>query len=52
MVRVKCYCNVVYGYVDYKMEIVDDEFLFFWKDISDVFLGIVGYMGWVKKNEW
>lgn len=34
------------------MEIVDDEFLFFWKDISDVFLGIVGYMGLVKKNEW
>ena len=52
LVRVKYYRNTVYGHVDYKMEITDDEFPSLWKDISDALLGIAGHMGPVKKNEW
>ena len=52
LVRIKYYRNSVYGHVNQRMEIPDDEFLSLWKEISETLVRIAGQISPTEQNEW
>ena len=52
LARIKYYRNTVYGHVNQRMEITDDEFLSLWQDLSEALVRIVGQTSPSKKHEW
>ncbi len=52
LARIKYYRNSVYGHVNQKMEITDDEFPQLWQEIKDALVGIAGQISPAKKTEW
>ena len=52
LARIKYYRNSVYGHVNGKMEITDDEFLRLWREIREALVGIAGQISPAKKAEW
>ena len=52
LTRIKYYRNSVYGHVNQKMEVSDDEFLSFWQEISEALVRIAGQISLPKKREW
>ena len=52
LVRIKYYRNSVYGHVNEKMEIAEDEFPQLWQEIRGALLRIAGQISLVKKTEW
>ena len=52
LVRIKYYRNSVYGHVNQNMEITDDKFPIFWRDISETLVRIAAQISHTKKTEW
>ena len=52
LARIKYYRNSVYGHVNQKMEITDDEFPKLWQEISDALVRVAGQISQTKKTEW
>ena len=52
LVRIKYYRNSLYGHVSQNMEIEDDEFLWFWQEISEALLRISEQVSPTKKTAW
>ena len=52
LVRVKYYRNSVYGHVNQKMEIPDDQFLTLWQEISDTLVRIAAQISLEKETAW
>ncbi len=52
LVRTKYYRNSLYGHVNQKMEITDDEFPSLWQEISEVLVRIAGHISLEEEHEW
>ncbi|KAL9959072.1 hypothetical protein ACROYT_G036153 [Oculina patagonica] len=52
LARIKYYRNSVYGHVNQKMEITDDEFPQLWQEIREALVAIAGQISPAKKTEW
>ena len=52
LARIKHYRNSVYGHVNLKMEITNDEFLCLWQEISSALLRIARTISSSKETEW
>ena len=52
LARMKYYRNSVYGHVNQKMEITNEEFLLLWQEISEAVMGIAQQISPAKKHEW
>ena len=52
LARIKYYRNSVYGHVNQKMEIANDEFPQLWQEIKDALVGIAEQVSSAKKTEW
>ena len=52
LARVKYYRNSVYGHVDQRMEITNDEFLCLWQEIGRALVRIAGQINTTRKTEW
>ena len=52
LVRVKYYRNSVYGHVDQRMEITNDEFPSLWQEIGGALVRIAGQINATRKTEW
>lgn len=52
LARIKYYRNLVYGHVNENMEITDDDFLVFWREISEALVRIAGQFSPTKATEW
>ena len=52
LVRLKYYRNSVYGHVDERMEINDEQFQKLWKNISKAIIRLAGHLSYAKKKEW
>lgn len=52
LARIKYYRNLVYGHVNENMEITDEEFLVFWREISEALVRIAGQFSPTKATEW
>ena len=52
LVRIKYYRNSVYGHVNQKMVITDDQFPSLWEEISEALVRIAGQISHAKKREW
>ena len=52
LARIKYYRNSVYGHVNQKMEITNDEFPQLWQEIRDALVGIAEQVSSAKKTEW
>ena len=52
LARIKYYRNSLYGHVNENMEISDDEFLVYWRGISEALVRIAGQISPAKAKEW
>ena len=52
LTRIKYYRNSLYGHVNKNMEISDDEFLVYWREISEALVRIAGQISLAKAKEW
>ncbi len=52
LARIKYYRNSVYGHVNQKMEITDDEFPLLWQEISESLVRVAGQISHTNKTEW
>ena len=52
LARIKYYRNSLYGHVNENMEISDDEFLVYWRGISEALVRIAGQISPTKAKEW
>ena len=52
LTRIKYYRNSLYGHVNENMEISDDEFLVYWREISEALVRIAGQISLAKAKEW
>ena len=52
LARIKYYRNSIYGHVNENIEISDDEFLVYWREISEALVRISGKISPAKAKEW
>ena len=52
LVRLKYYRNSIYGHVDERMEVKNEEFQKLWKAISAAIIRLAGHLSSAKKKEW
>ena len=52
LARIKYYRNSLYGHVNENIEISDDEFLVYWREISEALVRIAGQISPAKAKEW
>ena len=52
LVRLKYYRNSIYGHVDERMRIEDEEYQKLWRNISEAIKRLAGHVSSAKKKEW
>ena len=52
LARIKYYRNSIYGHVNENIEISDDEFLVYWREISEALARVAGQISPAKAKEW
>ena len=52
LARIKYFRNSIYGHVNENIEISDDEFLVYWKEISEALARVAGQISPAKAKEW
>ena len=52
LARIKYFRNSIYGHVNENIEISDDEFLVYWREISEALARVAGQISPAKAKEW